>query len=170
MADISGSMDGAPLNKLKQSLLIGSQYISKDDSIGLVTFSTDVNINLPISKFDLNNRSLFTGAVEDMRAGGNTAMFDAIIVATKMLMDEKAKNPNAKLMLFVLTDGQTNTGHNLNDVEGTLRTLKIPIYTIGYNADIQELQTVSSINEAASINADTDDVIYKLRSLFNVET
>ncbi len=169
VVDISGSMEGNPLNKLKQSLLTGSQYISKDISIGLVTFSTDVNINLPIGKFDINQRSLFTGAVEDMNAGGNTAMIDGIIVATKMLMDEKAKNPNAKLMLFVLTDGETNSGHSLNDVESMLRGLKIPIYTIGYNADIKVLQTVSSINEAASINADTDDVVYKLGSLFNAE-
>lgn len=169
VADISGSMEGAPINKLKQSLLNGSQYISKDNSIGLVTFSSDVNINLPIAKFDLNQRSLFTGAVEDMQAGGSTAMFDAIIVASKMLMEEKAKNPNAKLMLFVLTDGKTNTGHSLNDVEDVLRALKIPIYTIGYNADIQELQIVSSINEAASINADTDNVVYQLGSLFNAE-
>jgi len=110
---------------------------------------------------------LFTGAVEDMTPGGNTAMFDGIIVGTKMLMDENAKNPRAKLMLFVLTDGDTNYGHSLNDVEGTLRALKIPIYTIGYNADIKSLQIVSSINEAASINADTDDVVYKLGSLFN---
>jgi len=167
VADISGSMEGAPLNKLKTSLLSGSQYISKDISIGLVTFSTDVNINLPIAKFDLNQRSLFTGAVEDMQAGGSTAMFDAIIVATKMLMEEKAKNPNTKLMLFVLSDGKSNYGHSLNDAEGMLGTLKIPIYTIGYNANIQELQTLSSINEAASINADSEDVIYKLASLFN---
>ena len=169
VADISGSMEGAPLNNLKKSLLSGSQYISKDNSIGLVTFSTDVNINLPIGKFDINQRSLFTGAVEDMNAGGSTAMFDGIIVATKMLMDEKAKNPSAKLMLFVLTDGDTNSGHSLNDVEGMLRGLKIPIYTIGYNANIKSLQAVSSINEAASINADTDDVLYKLGSLFNAE-
>ena len=169
VGDISGSMEGAPLNNLKKSLLSGSQYISKDNSIGLVTFSTDVNINLPIGKFDINQRSLFTGAVEDMNAGGSTAMFDGIIVGTKMLMEEKAKNPNAKLLLFVLTDGDTNSGHSLNDVEGMLKALKLPIYTIGYNANIKTLQTVSNINEAASINADTDDVVYKLGSLFNAE-
>jgi len=53
-------------------------------------------------------------------------MYDAIIVATKMLMEEKAKNPNNKLMLFVLTDGQSNSGHSLNDAEGMLRALKYP--------------------------------------------
>lgn len=169
VADISGSMEGAPLNKLKQSLLNGAQYIGKENSIGLVTFSTEVNINLPVAKFDINQRSLFTGAVEDMQAGGNTAMFDAIVVASNMLMEEKVNNPAAKLMLFVLSDGETNYGYSLNHVESMLRTLKIPIYTIGYNANVKALQNVSNINEAASINADSDDVIYKLGSLFNAQ-
>jgi Ca-activated chloride channel homolog len=169
VADISGSMEGAPLNKLKESLLKGAQYIGKNNSVGLVSFSSDVNINLPIAKFDLNQRSLFSGAIEDLQASGSTAMFDAIIVASKMLMDEKAKNPNTKLMLFVLTDGETNYGHSLNDIQGMLQTFKIPVYTIGYNANLKELQNLSSINEAASINADSDDVVYKLGSLFNAQ-
>jgi Ca-activated chloride channel family protein len=169
VADISGSMDGAPLIMLKESLNSAAKYIVPETHVGLVTFSDNVNIALPISKFDLNHRSYFTGAIMDMQAGGSTAMYDAIIVATKMLMDAQAQNPNTKLMLFVLTDGETNKGHNLKDVEAMLSNLKIPIYTIGYNANISILQRISSINEAASINADTDDVIYKLESLFNAQ-
>ena len=169
VADTSGSMEGEPLTKLKQSLLTGAQYISSDSSVGFVTFSNDVKQCLPVGAFDLNQRSLFAGAVEDMQAGGGTAMFDGIIAGAKMLMDEKAKDPNAKLMLFVLTDGETNAGHSLNDVSEMLKTLRIPVYTIGYNADVKVLQNVSNINEAASINADTDDVVYKLQSLFNAQ-
>ncbi len=169
VADVSGSMNGVPLNNLKKSLLSGSQYILKDTSIGLVSFSTDVNINLPIAKFDINQRSLFTGAVQDLTANGSTAMFDAIVVASKMLIEEKAKNPNAKLMLFVLSDGETNYGHTLDDVSDMLKAFKIPIYTIGYNANIDALETLSKINEAASINADSEDVVYKLGSLFNAQ-
>lgn len=169
VADISGSMDGEPLNNLKKSLITGAEYIGKDNSIGLVTYSDDVNINLPVGKFDLNHRSLFTGAVMDLEASGGTATFDGMIVALKMLMEEKAANPDAKLMLFVLSDGETNRGHSLNDIEGILRTLKIPVYTIGYNANISALNNISSINEAASINAESDDVIYKLASLFNAQ-
>lgn len=169
VADISGSMDGEPLNNLKKSLITGAEYIGKDNSIGLVTYSDDVNINLPVGKFDLNQRSLFTGAVMDLEASGGTATFDGMIVALKMLMEEKAANPDAKLMLFVLSDGETNRGHSLNDIEGILRTFKIPVYTIGYNANISALNNISSINEAASINAESDDVIYKLASLFNAQ-
>ena len=32
---------------------------------------------------------------------------------------------------------------------------------------MDELAKLSGINEAASINADSDDIIYKIKSLFN---
>lgn len=169
VADVSGSMEGEPLNELKKSLLNGSQYIGEENSIGLVTYSNDVNINLPIGKFDLNQRSLFTGAVQDMDASGGTATFDGIAVAVKMLLEEKEKNPDAKLMLFVLSDGETNIGHSLDDIKDILEAVEIPVHTIGYNANIKALESISNINEATNINADSEDVIYKLGNLFNAE-
>ncbi|NTV79759.1 MAG: glycoside hydrolase family 92 protein, partial [Clostridiales bacterium] len=45
----------------------------------------------------------------------------------------------------------------------------IPVYTIGYNANIKAMESLSNINEAASINADSEDVVYKLMNLFNAE-
>lgn len=169
VADKSGSMEGEPMTKLKESLIKGSQYISNNSSVGLVSYSDNVEINLPIGKFDLNQRSLFTGAVEDINAVGGTATNDGVLVATKMLLEAKEQNPNAKLMLFVLSDGEQNRGLNLDKITPVIEAFKIPIYTIGYNADIDALNVLSSINEAASINADSEDVIYKLSNLFNAQ-
>ena len=169
VADVSGSMEGQPLNELKKSLLNGAQYIGEESYIGIVTYSNDVNINLPIGKFDINQRSLFTGAVKDMQPGGGTATFDGIIVAIKMLLEEKAKNPDIKPMLFVLSDGETNQGNSLEDVREILESIEIPVHTIGYNANIKALESISNINEATNINADSEDVIYKLGNLFNAE-
>jgi Ca-activated chloride channel homolog len=89
------------------------------------------------------------------------------MVSIKMLIDEKANNPDIRPMLFILTDGETNRGMGFDSVEYLIKGVKIPIYTIGYNANITILQKVSSINEAANINAETDDVIYKIGSFFN---
>jgi Ca-activated chloride channel family protein len=169
VADVSGSMMGEPLNNLKDSLLRGQYYIGEDNMIGLVSYSSDVNIDLPIAKFDLNQRALFAGAVNDLEAGGGTATFDGIAVAMKMVQDQRAADPSLRPIIFVLSDGETNEGHSLNDIKDIVEDAGIPIYTIGYNANIPALQTISSINEAASINADTDDVVYKLRNLFNAE-
>ncbi|MNP58265.1 von Willebrand factor type A domain protein [compost metagenome] len=86
-----------------------------------------------------------------------------------MLQDELAANPDVKPLIFVLSDGETNEGHSLKDIRGLIENYKIPIYTIGYNANIKALESISSINEAASINADTDDVVYKIGNLLNVQ-
>ena len=169
VADTSGSMDGEPIAQLKRSLINASQYIGEDNSIGLVTYNNDVQINLPIAKFDINHRAYFTGAVEDMSPFGSTATFDGVAVAADMLMKAKEDNPDAKIMMFVLSDGVTNIGCSLKDVSGIIQALEIPIYTIGYNADLEELGKLSAINEAASVNADSDDVVYALKNLFNAQ-
>ena len=167
VADVSGSMEGSPLLKLKASLNQAINFIGSDTNVGFVTFSDNVNIALPIAKFDSTQKSFFSNAVKNLRSGGGTAMFDAVIVAEKMLMEEQSRNPNTKLMLFVLTDGETNRGYGFNDINKMTRGIKIPIYTIGYNADIDVLQKLSNINEAATMNAENDNVIYRLESLFN---
>lgn len=169
VTDVSGSMDGKPLSRLKESLLKGQKYLGKENRIGLVSYSNGVTINLPIAKYDTNQQSLFVGTVGTLQAGGGTATFDAIAVAMKMLQDYMTTDPNVKPIIFVLSDGETNAGHSLKDIRGLIETLQIPIYTIGYNADIAALQSISSINEAASINADTDDVVYKISNLLNVQ-
>lgn len=169
VTDVSGSMGGEPINRLKESLLKGQKFLGKDNSIGLVSYSSNVSINLPIAKYDTNQQSMFVGAVDSLQASGGTATFDGIVVALKMLQDEIAVNPNIKPLIFVLSDGETNEGHSLKDIKGLVETYKVPIYTIGYNANIKALQSISSINEAASINADTDDVVYKIGNLFNTQ-
>lgn len=169
VADVSGSMAGEPLNRLKESLLKGQKYLGKENSIGLIAYSSTVSARLPIGKYDTNQQSMFVGAVNSLQASGGTATFDAIVVAMKMLQDKMAENPNMKPIIFVLSDGETNEGYSLKDIKGLIEAYGVPIYTVGYNANIKALQSISSINEAASINADTDDVVYKIGNLFNVQ-
>lgn len=169
VADVSGSMNGEPLNRLQQSLLTGQKYLGKDNAIGFVSYSDQVTIHLPIGKYDTNQQSKFVGAIDSLQANGGTATFDGIVVAIRMLQEELKVNPDVKPLIFVLSDGETNEGHSLNDIRGLIETYKIPIYTIGYNANIKALESISSINEAANINADTEDVVYKIGNLLNVQ-
>ena len=167
VADVSGSMDGEPLRALQDSLINSMRYIKGDNYVGLVSYADDVTIELPIAQFNLNQQAYFKGAVESLRAGGGTATFDGIAVATQMVLEALDEYPGAKPLIFVLSDGETNSGHDLKDVDGILKALRIPVYTIGYNANIDALKKISSINEAASIDASTDDVVYQLKNLFN---
>lgn len=174
VADISGSMAGIPINSLKQSLLSTSSYIGSDNYIGLVSYADSVHINLPIDKFDDEHRAYFSGAVKDLDIEGSTATYNAVLVALKMMIDKKADVPNAKMMLFVLSDGEQNRGYSLDRVAPIVGGLKVPVYTIGYNIDGEsrasdELKRLSGINEASLINATSDDLVNQMRNLFNVE-
>lgn len=167
VADTSGSMDGEPLNKLKDSLVNSMQYINTDNYIGLVSYSDDVIIELPIVEFDMDQQSLFKGTVEKLQANGNTATFDGVCVALDMVEKQLEQTPDAKPMIFVLSDGETNRGYSFGDVEKVVAGLKVPVYTICYNGDFDAMEALSNINEGVNINADTDDVTYQLRQLFN---
>lgn len=174
VADISGSMDGLPLNQLKESLLATKGYISENNYVGLVSYASKVHVNLPIERFDATQKAYFSGAVKNLNTEDSTATYDAVLVAMKLMMDKKEEIPNAKMMLFVLSDGDQNYGYDLNRVAPIIGGLKIPVYSIGYNLNAgsgaeKELTRMSNINEAAMINADSENLINQLRNLFNTQ-
>lgn len=170
IADTSDSMRGEPINSLKSSLVSASTYISEDNYIGLVSYDSDVTINLPIAKFDATQRAYFSGEVKNLSASGNTATYDAVLAAMQMLVKAKEDIPDAQLMLFLLTDGAKNTGYSLNRITPIVDGLEVPVYTIAYNyGGNKELETLSNINEATALNADSDNIVNQLRNLFNTQ-
>lgn len=169
VADTSGSMQGDPIQRLKMSLTEASKSIGSDNYVGLVSYNEDVTINLPIAKFDLEQRGYFAGAVNGMTPNGGTATYDAIMVAIDMLNKAKADIGEANLMLFVLSDGEQNVGYDYDTLKPYVQQSGIPIYTIGYNEELDIFRDLSGINEAVYINANSDDVIYELSALFNAQ-
>lgn len=169
LADVSGSMRGFRINALKQALKSGADFISENNEIGLVTFSDRVNVSLPPKRFDLIQKSAFWAAVEDLQAGGNTAMYDGVMVSLSLLAKARQNNPDSKLLLFVLTDGETNRGYEFNQIARVVEGAGIPVYTIGYAQKITELKRLSSLVEAASLNANEGDVAYKIGNLLNAQ-
>ena len=169
IADVSGSMNGDPITRLKTSLLEASKNINGDNYIGLISYSDNIMVNLPIAQFDLEQRSYFAGAVENLISGGNTATYDALMQGVKMINDMKEQIPEANTMIFLLSDGLCNRGTDYDVAEKIVKHYGIPIYTIGYNEEIDSLKDLSSINEAVYIDADNDDVVYELSALFNAQ-
>ena len=169
IADVSGSMDGEPINSLKDSLVKSSVYIGEEHYVGLVSYSSNVTINLPIEQFDPTQQAYFSGEVKNLTASGGTATYDAVLVAMDMIEKKIAEVPGAKPMIFLLTDGEQNEGYSLNRISGIVGGLQVPVYTIAYNySGDGDLEKISGINEAAAINANSDDIVNQLRNLFNV--
>lgn len=165
--DTSGSMSGEPMNALKVSLNNSIKYINSSNYIGVVSYASSVNVDLPIGLFDINQQAYFQGAVAGLNANGGTATYSALSQAVIMLNSFMEENPDVEPMIFLLSDGVCNEGAKLSEISEALKYYSIPVYTIGYNADLEQLKKVSSLNEAASIDADSDDVVYQLKNLFN---
>jgi Ca-activated chloride channel family protein len=167
VADVSGSMEGTPITELKRSLRNASQYIGDGNLIGLISYANDVYVDLPIAEFSGKQPAYFNGAVTNLSAGGGTATYDAVLVALKMLLDKKEEVPDARLMIFVLSDGEANEGFTFEKMAPVAAALGIPLHTIGYNANLEELSRMSAINEGLSINANESNVVYQIKNVFN---
>lgn len=169
--DRSGSMEGEKLARVKDALKNSMQYVNDTNYIGLVSYSSenDVTVDLPIDRFNAKQQALFAGAVSDMEATGGTATNNALAVALDLAIKQKDTLPNAKIRILVLSDGEQNEGLSLYDVKGLVNGLEIPIYGVGFEADLTDLKQLSDINEGYCIDADSDDVVYKLKGLFTTQ-
>jgi len=170
VADVSGSMDdGARLRNLKKALVESADLISSNNAIGLVTFNEYVNIDLPVREFNVQQKSLFVGAVERLSAGGRTATNDAVLVAADMLGTFSKSNPEHKLIVFVLSDGELNHGYELNDVQDALIWSGIPIHSIAYDIQSEQLRALSRLAEGAYIESSSSSASYRIGNLLNAE-
>ena len=149
--------------------VLGLSFVT-DNYIGIIGFDSDVREYLPIDQFSLTQKTLYKGAVNSLDANGNTAMYNGLCVAMDRIYKKSQElGGNCTPIIFVLTDGDSNTGYKFSDTKDIIAGMNIPIYTISYNYAADSLSELASINEAASIVGNSEDITYKLRNLFNAE-
>lgn len=169
IADVSGSMDGNRIQALKTALNDSSGLISAKNSIGLVTFNDKVNVTLPIREFNLQQKALFLGAVEEMSAGGGTATNDAILVALDELQKFGERNPQYKLMAFILSDGEQTNGYDLSRTANVMKGIGIPVHSIAYGFESDDLKTIASLVEASYTKSSDKSASYNIGNLLNAQ-
>ena len=167
VVDVSGSMEGTRIQSVRTAMQSAREFVKPTTQVGVVEFNDTAMKRLPIDEFDLNQQARYAAIAEDLAPGGGTAMYDGIVLGLQMLEDQRAANPEVKPILVVLTDGETTDGLQFSDVDNVIEGLRIPVYTVGFEADLDELDRVSSLVEAASIDASEDDVEFKIAALFN---
>lgn len=182
IADISGSMKGDPMASLQESVVAALPYIGSENYVGLISYSTDVTINLSmlekdekgnvtgIKPFDDRQRAYFSGEIKNLQASGNTATYDAVLAGLDMINQAQQIEPDVVPIIVLLTDGQAQSGYKLSRITSIVEGMRVPVYCIAYNYNSGgELETLSGINEASTVKADTDDVVNQLRNLFNTQ-
>ncbi len=169
VADKSGSMEGRKMEALKDSLKTAMQFVGEDCKVGLISYESDVYVDLPIGEFNQEQQEYFVGAVDNLDAGGGTATNDALLIAIRLINEEMANNPEIKPIIILLSDGQTGSGYSLSSMKALIDFYDVPIYTIGYEADVKELERIAGINNGTFIDASSDDISYILKTLFDAE-
>jgi Ca-activated chloride channel family protein len=170
IADVSGSMEeGDRIKNLKKALVESSDLISSGNAIGLVTYSDAVNVDLEIRPFNVQQKALFTGAVESLVTGGKTATNNAVLVAVDQLEQFGKQHPEYKKVIFLLSDGETNVGLDFNSVQPLLEATGIPIHTIAYELKSDHLKSLSGLAEGAYIESTTGNASYRIGNLLNAE-
>jgi len=169
VADISGSMDGTRIKNLKRALIESSDLISSVNSIGLVSYNEQVNVDLPIRPFNIQQKSLFIGAVEQLQTGGGTATNNAVLVGAHELVNYASDNPGHKLVIFVLSDGETNKGLAYDGVSKVMEWTGIPIHSIAYELSSDHLKAMAGLAEGAYIESSAESASYRIGNLLNSE-
>lgn len=169
VADVSGSMAGTRIKNLQKAMIESSDLISSTNSIGLITYSERVNVDLAIRPFDVQQKALFNGAVGRLRTGGKTATNDAVLVAAEQLLEYGKTNPDHKKIIFLLSDGETNRGLDFTEVNDALEWSGIPIHSIAYELKSSHLKELAGLAEGAYIESSTSSASYRIGNLLNSE-
>jgi Mg-chelatase subunit ChlD len=106
--DKSGSMSGSKIKLCKKTLLLLLRVLSPRDRFGLVTYSGDAKVEIPVQKMTESNKKACMEKVKKLAAGGGTNISAAIGLCYQEIL--QIENPNEVQTCFLLTDGQANMG------------------------------------------------------------
>src|SRR5438128_6134771 len=127
LIDTSGSMR----HKLQQALQTVREValaLSPQDEMFLLSFNNDVTVRQHFTR----NVQEIQRSLRDVRAGGETAAYDAVQVA----MEEMKKAKHNKKILLLITDGFDTRSHiNAEQTEEILKRSGMLVYAIGIDDD-----------------------------------
>ena len=108
VVDVSGSMEGAKLEQAKSGLIQALDGLAKNTSVGLYAFNNRAMPLVPIAPIG-DNKFKIAGQVRQLRASGETALFDALEEAIRAV-DQAPGDPDTIRGVVLLSDGQATTG------------------------------------------------------------
>lgn len=106
--DVSGSMRVEKLDLCKKTLHLLLRELHHEDRFGLISFSEDATIEFPIQKVNEENKRMALHAIDRLKVRGLTNIASAISLASQMA--NSVRTPNKVRSVFLLTDGNANSG------------------------------------------------------------
>lgn len=134
LMDVSGSMDkNGKIDGAKAAAKAYVNQMRSGDQAGIITYNTKAQTIQPLTA---DHNALLT-AIDGIKTGGNTAMYDAMITAEEALKDVKGRKA-----IIAVTDGLDNSSaKNANDVLAGVGPSGLSISTIGLGDASTKAQT-----------------------------
>ncbi len=139
VVDTSGSMDDP--NKLPKVQAALNAFIDNikgsRDQVALIEFSDHIKYSSPLGTATTGYKESLKQAVNNMTAGGNTAILDAVLEAFNQL--EAQNDSQAINAIVVMTDGKENSSSRVSELglDNMLSSAKVPVvvFSIAFGSD-----------------------------------
>jgi Ca-activated chloride channel family protein len=137
LLDTSGSMRGSKMDNMQEAAVQFVQQMGDDDYLSIIAFSTEPEL---IVRHVLvgENRDKIVRAIRDLRAIGDTTLFDAIGDGATLLTE--TTQPTTANAMVVLSDGQDTRSYRFNAVTAMQEASanNATVFTIAYGGDADE--------------------------------
>lgn len=124
--DYSGSMEGQPINDLKEAVKMFLNDSDESINFSVVTFTDSVDASLPFG----TTRENLINTIESDYAGGGTNMYGAVLRSIGMFGDKDALN-----VIVLLSDGDDNDPQSYETIKDTVGRQcaenNITVYALG---------------------------------------
>jgi Ca-activated chloride channel homolog len=138
--DKSGSMSGEKIRKAKEAALMALKRLNSKDTISVVAYDHNVRVLVPATK--VAETAAIRSAINEMSAGGNTALFAGTskgAAEARKFLDKNRAN-----RVILISDGLANVGPSspkqLGELGASLIKEGISVTTVGlgggYNEDL----------------------------------
>lgn len=128
--DVSGSMGGEKLEKMKVAMQFVIRKLSPIDRLSIVTFANDSSRLCPLRQITGKSQQDFQNLVSALAADGGTNITAGLQTGLKVLNDRSLTNDRA-YGIMLMSDGQQNDGGDAAEVQ----IGDVPVYTFGFGED-----------------------------------
>jgi VWFA-related protein len=152
LLDTTGSMEQV-LPQVRTSILEFIDKLGPRESIAIYTFDTGLRLRQEFTTDKLAARR----AIMRTRAGGETALFDALAQTAHEIARRKGKKA-----IVVFTDGEDNASAlSAAAAENSARKIGVPVYTIAEGEARQSKSLIETLRDIARKTGGTASVVRK---------
>ncbi|GMN45922.1 hypothetical protein TIFTF001_015098 [Ficus carica] len=146
--DVSGSMQGHKLEKLKIAMQFLIRKLSPIDRLSVVTFSNNSSRLFPLRQITEKSQEEIIKQVNALVAAGNTNIADGLKTGLQVLNDRRL-NDGRVGAIMLMSDGEQNIGDATQ-----IRVDNFPVHTFGFgaNAKPQVLQAIATNSKGGTFS------------------